>query len=609
MKKQRAVILLVLLMIIFVSGCKKNEQPLDDSEVINQDVIDQELIKQEEKKEQICLIINSTLKSSRVDEFFLHLSLEEDKMSVNVYYVDTYQDIDDNAEAIEDISNANQVIVIGIPSKTEHNHNRENWLKFVELDKFKALGKADAKWYYVAALDSIDSTDWSNLIVNYGQTYNTVSGEYPWYCFTHNGRFDSIIDLGIKGESIKPTWLAGYGLGVYLQYKVYGNHCTNQTYSDIITEMEVSDDTMENRSNDIEEARKLITGEITIIDDTNMINVIDATEEKLSSQNAEFIEKHYDVFDTMYVGEEGIWGLEKDENGNPIISTGANGDYTKSDTEMMFFEGTWEEDHWEEKTYRDAMDLSKVVFTYLDYNMKKDLLGNWYASAVDKEDEKLYLCAFDQNRNFIKKICLSDTVSTYVSDDFYVVNKNQIIIPTYSYYGWIMNQDKDLEYNNRYIDGITLIDLETEQIIRKYDVGFPIHDIKVSDGKILGLDYTNEWLVIINQESGEVEKSIFIGNLGFVKEETDERTWSDIRNFYDIYEDTVYFMKKSGIYTININDGKCSRILEGGNLEFFRNPDMYATDFLVKDNREMYILAVYIDEECATDFYQYKLSD
>lgn len=595
MRKQRLFKLLVLLMMILLCSCKGSKQLIEDSEVVKQD----------EEKEQICIIINSILESSRVDEFFQYLSLEVDKKSIDAYYVNTYKDISENREAINSIRNADQVIIVGIPTKTEHNYNPDNWLKFVELDEFRALGKTDTKWYYVATLDSIDSTDWYNMNINKWDIYNTISGEYPWYCLTHNGRFDSINDLGVAGESINPTLLAGYGLGVYLQYKLYGNHCTNHTYSDIVSKMEVVDNKMESRIEDIEEARKLITGDKTIIEDTNVINVIYATEEEATSPKGEFTENHFEVFDDMYAGEGGIWLLEKEEDGNPIVYTSGNGESTEGKY-MGFYERTWKEDHWEKKNYREKMDMSKVVSFDTNYGTKKDLFGNWYASAEDEQDEKLYLCTFDQNRKFIKKISLSDIVDD-LCYNFDVVDKNQIIVPTYSYYGWIMNQDKDLEYQYTYIDGIKLIDLETEQVTKKYDVGFPLHQIKVSDGKIFGLDYTDEWLIIINLQSGEVEKSIFIGNLEFVKEETEERTWGDTKFYYDIYGDTVYFLKKSGIYAINIKDGKCSRIIEGENLEYFSQPNMYSTDFLVTNDKEIYILAVHIDEECATDFYQYKL--
>lgn len=597
MKKQRIVILLVLLMMILLCSCKRSEKLIEDSEVV----------KQEEEKEQICIIINSILQSSRVDEFFRCLSLEADKKSIEAYYVSTYQEIEENSEAIKTIGNADQVIVIGIPSKTEHNSEKENWLQFVELDTLRAHGKTDTKWYYVATLDSIDSTDWYNMNINKRETYNTISGEYPWYCLSHNGGFDSINDLRIEGENINPTLLAGYGLGVYLQYKIYGNHCTNNTYSELVSKMKVIDDKMENRSKEIEEARKLITGEKTIIEDTIMVNAINATDDESTSPKSEFTENHFDVYDIMSAGEDGIWLLEKEENGNPIVYTSGNGESTEGKY-IAFFERTWDKDHWEKKNYRERMDMSKVVSFYTNYSTKKDFYGNWYASAEDEQDEKLYLCTFNQNRKFIKKVCLSDILDT-VCYDFDVADKNQIIVPTYSYYGQIMNEDKDLQYHYSYIDKIALVDLETEQIIRKYDVGFPLHQIKVSDGKIFGLDYTDEWLVIINQESGEVEKSIFIGNLDFVKEETEERTWGNTKFYYDIYGDTVYFLKKSVIYTININDGKCRRIIEGENLNFFSQPNMYATDFLVRDNREMYILAVHVDEECATDFYQYICND
>ncbi|WP_455718563.1 YncE family protein [Anaerosporobacter sp.] len=544
------------------------------------------------------------MKSSRVDEFFQYLSQDVDKKSIEAYYVNTYEDINENQEVINSIRNADQVVILGIPTKTEHNSEKDNWLKFVELDELRALAKTETKWYYAAVLDSIDSTDWENMNVNKLEKYSTISGGYSWYCMTHNGRFDAANDLGVEGESVNPTLLAGYGLGVYLQYKLYGNHCTNYTYSEIVSKMEDTNVAMEDRSKDIEEVRRLITGEKTIIEDTNMINVINATEDESDSQKGEFPEKHYSVFDVMCAGEDGIWSLEKAENGDPIVYTCGNVDNLMEDPFMRFFERTWEEDHWEKNNYKETMDMSKVVTMYNNYCTKKDLSGNWYASAEDVEDEKIYLCTFDLNRKFIKKICLSDILGT-LCYDFDLLDKNQIIVPTYSYYGQTMDENKDPQYKYIYIDGISLIDIDTEKITRRYDVGFPLHQIKVSDGKIFGLDYTNEWLIIVNQESGEVEKSIFIGDLGFVKEETDERMWSDRKNLYDISEDKVYFLKKSGIYVININDGKCSKILEGGKLDFFNKPEMYATDFLVKNNNEMYILAVNVDEECATDFYQY----
>lgn len=592
MKKRRIFILLILLTIILLIASKDNDQVIKKVEVATQTEI----------KEQICIIANSKLKSSRVDEFFQYLLLEGDKKSVNAYYVDSYEDIDKNLEVLNNIRNVDQVIFIGIPTKTEHDSEKENWLKFVELDKFRELGKADTKWYYVATIDSIDFADWVNMNCNQWDKYNRISGDYPWYCFTHDGRFDSINDLGIKENRVSPTLLAGYGLGVYLQYKIYGNHCTNNTYLEVVSKMEDANDTMEKRSKDIEEVRRLITGEKTIIEDTNMVNVINATEAESASKKGEFSEKHFDVFDTMYAGEEGIWKLHKQENGNPIIFTGGFGDRSVSDPEMMFFEGTWEEDHWKENIYREPMNLSKVILN--DYTMKKDFSGNWYGSGEDEEDEKFYLCTFDQNRKFIKKICISDILNA-VCYEFDLVNKNQIIVPTHSYYGHIMNEDTDLQYRYSYIDGISLIDIDTEQITKRYDVGFPLYQIKVSDGKIIGIDYTEEWLIIINQESGEVEKSIFLGNLEFVKEETDERTWGGTKYFYDMVGDTVYFLKKSGIFALDIKDGKCNKIIDGKNLDFFSQSDMYATDFLVKNNKEMYILAVHVDEECATDFYQY----
>ena len=550
---------------------------------------------QNDAKPSVVFILSNSMKDARLAEFYDLLQPEEKDINMSIFYTDDLNTLTDNSTVISKLSSAEEVFIVGVPMKTDRDSMNEDWLKYPALDQLKK-NSTTAKWYYVYTLSSTSSFDWRNLSCNHTEI-NLISSTYPWLTMYSNNLFDKYKDLGLNSWAVKPTTVAGYGLAVYMQYVLNGNTCAGLSYSMLLEKMNIAApvSTVDEKC---ETARKMITKELSPNNSLLNVKTIDVQKMEASAE-VTYKEDHYRVFDDMYIIDSGIYKLNQESDGNPICFDGGYGG--------SIMERVWHENRWIHNTY--SIHQSKAASDYTEgdaITIEKDSSGNFYVGKTI--NDRYYIYKYNAKHKLEKTICINNLTRSSCNK-FYLLKKDQVLVQT-TLPADQYSADTGYTYNGlKCYDNLFLVNMNNGKIIRKYDTGLNYGNIEIKNQKIYMVNSKAEKLLIINGTTGNVEKIINIKDFSIINEKNSysEELGTDRSYYYSVYKNHIYFQKKSGVYKLSTDDGSWSKIISGKQFQFFKIQDMRATDFVVKNDKEMYILAVFFDEECSTDFYKYSI--
>ncbi len=355
--------------------------------------------------------------------------------------------------------------------------------------------------------------------------------------------------------------------------------------------------------------------------------VLHLTEVKRPDKINLYKQKSYNVFDVFYNSNytRGIFTMGQTTAGNPISYDAAklSVSKTKGDKVYSWIRGswklqtsypkdeyalrvlTWSDGKWNKKVYRytDSTKATNPLKSSEPLEIKRDFAGNWY--LLIRNNDKNYIYQLDEHLRVKYKVCVSDLIDSQLSN-FYILTNGKVLIETYDSADTTTNEASWNEAARLY-KNLQLIDLKSGKITKEYDTGYnPSGYVKV-DGKFIYMrDKSKENIVIIDSGSGKIVKIIDLSEYDDLIKPFDysEELGTQYDYDYTISGKYLYLLKKTGVYRIDLGNGKFRKLMDNS-YKPFGIQDMRFLDFKVKNADTFYILAVNFDSECATHFYTY----
>ncbi len=550
-------------------------------------------------------ILNHNLVNAKVPEFYKYLGDPVVSQST-VDYIFSYSVASVLADAAvkSGIADADEVIMVGL-QPTDDN-----------LDALKSLGKAGTKFYFVPCQTFYNRfLDSPNL--------NILSAQQVWIDMYYANIADAK-QLNFTDSDSKPTLTAGFGLAVYLQYRINNNSSTDITYSYLASIMspEVLHEIDEKQFN---KTKKLLTEEpaFAINESDSILHLSEVNRPDLINQ---YTQKSYDIFNDFYrSSSSGIFSMEQTASKTPVCYDTVKLDTSKSNSDKVYtWTGgkwelqktytldeyalrvlTWSDGKWNTKVYRytDTAQTTNPLKTNRAVNVQRDSAGDWYM-AIEYNDE-YYIYQLDNYLKVKYKVKVSGLTNSRYAN-FYPVTNGNVLLETY-YSADTSSDEANWNEKLRLYNSLQLINLESGKIIKEYDTGhYPYGYVKV-DGKFIYMrDKSKENIVVIDFSTGEVVNIIRLADYDYLIKPHD---YSEELGFqydydFDISGKYIYLLKKNGVYRIDMGNGKFRKIMDNS-YEPFDIQDMRFLDFSVKNSNAIYVLAVNFDEKCATNFYSY----
>lgn len=337
-----------------------------------------------------------------------------------------------------------------------------------------------------------------------------------------------------------------------------------------------------------------------------------------------YTEKNYEVFLTLHnASSSGIYSIGQQTDGSPVLYDSVTLDTIKEKgTKVYGWSGgkwtvqtsyppdeyglrviSWSNEKWSEKVYRFTNASGKVnpFKSQSSLNIQRDSSGHWYMSArINYED---YIYQLDDSL----KVKHSSNVSILTSSkysNYYLLTSGKVILETYDFDESIPGSEWSDTYRTY---NLQLLNLEQDEITKYYSIGYDIDRyVRVNGKDIYIRDKSKENIIVLDSNTGKLSKVIALADyedLAKVHDNSQE-LGSKYYNDYVISGKYLYLLKKTGIYRIDLDNGKYREIMDGSSKPF-EIQDMVFLDFAVKDENNMYILAVFFDERFPSNFYTY----
>ncbi|SHO54238.1 YncE family protein [Anaerocolumna xylanovorans] len=550
-------------------------------------------------------ILSNDLSNTEVAAFYQDLNSPNEHLSVDYIYADSINSALTDKSCSGKLASADNVIIIGLlPSKTE-------------VDDIKADMRADSKLYF---------TGTHNFYSNQLDTtkINVLSAHQLWIDMYY-AKIADLKQLNFHKPDSKPTPAAGLALAVYLQYQISNNTCADTSYAALDSKMDLKNQKGidEQLYNTI---RKFVPERTSYpaIENIPVLRLKEINKPELLNQ---YTQKSYDVFDQLYNSNvsAGIFSMEQTPENTPIcykalyldadvfsnkqVYSWNGSKWTKSKSglreEYALRVLTWSAGKWHEKIYRFTNHSGKAnpLKTSEALNIKRDSTGNWYMSY--KSNDKYFIAQLDKTLKVKYQVKVSALTDSQYSD-FHLLSNGKVLLETYES---AANYPYETMYNDslRLYHNLQLLDLNAGRITKEYDVGYyPYGYVKINGNFIYMRDRSKEKIIVIDSKSGKAIKIISLADYDYLVSPYDysKELGSQYDYDYSISGKYLYLLKKSGIYRIDINNGKFRKIMDNSYTPFGIQ-DMRFLDFEVKSSSTMYIMAVNFDAECATNFYTY----
>lgn len=338
-----------------------------------------------------------------------------------------------------------------------------------------------------------------------------------------------------------------------------------------------------------------------------------------------YVEKTYAVFETLYnASSTGIYKMGLKTDGSPVTYDAVTLDTAKQKgTKVYAWNGskwalqtsyplneyglrvnTWSNGKWNEKILRFTSVSGKTnpFKSIAPQKIQRDSSDQWYMSVVLNGQQYIY--QLDKSL----KVKYSANVSSLISStysDFYVLMSDKVLIKTYDF----DKSSPDAEWNSKYwtFKPLQLLNLKQGKITREYNTGYDIDGYIRVNGKYAYMrDKTKENIIVLNTYAGKVSKVITLSDYEELTKVHDYSEELGSKYYYDytISGKYIYILKKTGIYRIDLGNGKFREIMDGLSKPFVTQ-DMRFLDFQVKDENNLYVLAVFFDERFPTNFYTF----
>jgi hypothetical protein len=340
----------------------------------------------------------------------------------------------------------------------------------------------------------------------------------------------------------------------------------------------------------------------------------------------QYKEKPYDVFKKLYNDSStGIYTMDLKADGTPVIYDAVTLESAKEKgTKVYAWNGSkwavqttypdkeyglrvinWTNGKWEEKVLRYTKVSGKTnPFTSTSpLEIQRDIVGEWYMSV--KKDDNYYIYQLDKSLK-VKYVSNVSSLTSSKYSDFYLLMNGKVLLKTYE----IQDESSPTaEWNEKYwvYQPLQLLNLKQDKITRLYETGFELDGYNKVSGKFVYMrDKSKENIIVLNSYTGKVKNIIPLGDYEELVKVHDYSEELSSKYYYD-YEISgkyIYILKKTGVYRIDLGNGKFRQIMDGSYYPFGIQ-DMRFLDFDVKDENNLYILSVFFDERFPTNFYTY----
>ncbi|MDF2803685.1 MAG: hypothetical protein K0S61_3588 [Anaerocolumna sp.] len=336
-------------------------------------------------------------------------------------------------------------------------------------------------------------------------------------------------------------------------------------------------------------------------------------------------EKTYEVYKTLHnSSSNGIYKMGLKTDGSPVMYDSVTLASSKEKgTKVYAWNGskwaiqtsyplneyglrvlTWSNGKWNEKVlrYTSVSEKTNPFKSKAPLNIQRDSSDQWYMSV--EIDGQYYIYQLDKSL----KVKYSANVSSLTSSrysDFYLLMSGKVLLKTYDY----DNSSPDAEWNSKYwiYKPLQLLNLAQGKITREYNTGYDIDGYIQVNGKYVYMrDKSKENIIMLNSYAGNVSKVLALAEYEELVKVHDysEELGSQYHYDFTISGKYLYLLKKTGVYRIDLGNGKFRELMDGSSKPFTIQ-DMRFLDFEVKDENNMYILAVFFDERFPSNFYTY----
>lgn len=339
----------------------------------------------------------------------------------------------------------------------------------------------------------------------------------------------------------------------------------------------------------------------------------------------QYKESPYEVFKALHNSSStGIYSMDLKTDGSPVTYDAVTLESAKQKgTKVYAWNGskwalqtsyplneyglrvnTWSNGKWNEKVlrYTNVTGKTNPFKSKSPLKIQRDSSDQWYMSVAI--DDQFYIYQLDKSL----KVKYSANVSTITSSkysDFYLLMSDKVLIKTYD----IDNSSPDAEWNSKYwtYKPLQLLNLKQGKITREYNAGYDIDGYIKINGKYAYMrDKSKENIIVLNSYAGKVSKVISLSDYEELTKVHDysEELGTQYHYDYTISGKYIYILKKTGVYRIDLSNGKFREIMDDS-YKPFGIQDMRFLDFEVKDENNLYVLAVFFDERFPTNFYTY----
>lgn len=602
MKKLRKLMVLLffdLMLVFLLTGLLIRPKPVSASTLSLPESGNNEYT---DTKTNTLFILSKDLIHTETAVFYQQLNSAQENLAIDTIYADSLSSVLTDRSSFSVLAAADKVIIIGLlPSKEE----------VVEI---KGHTKADSKLYFVATrsfyANQLDSAQ-----------INVLSAHQLWIDLYY-AKIADIKQLNFNNPDSKPTPAAGLALAVYLQYHINGNTCADTTYTILSSKAGLENKTGIDESF-YTSARRFITESNSYTADEKIpaLQLKEIVKPELINQ---YTEKTYNIFKQLYhSGSTGIFSMEQTLENTPVCYDTIYLDATDTNEKIYSWNGskwtpaksgisgeyvlrvlTWSAGKWNKKLYRfsDGSDEKNLLKTNEALHVQKDEAGNWYMSMIS--GDHYYIAQLDKTLKVKYKVNISTLTDSRYSD-FYLLTSGKVLLETYES---AANNPEESMYreNLRLYNHLQQLVLKSGKITKEYEDYYPYGYVKIKDGFIYMRDKSKENIIIINSKTGEAVNRINLADYDYLVRPYNysEELGSQYDYDYAVSGNYLYLLKKSGIYRIDITDGKFRKIMDDSYIPFGIQ-DMRFLDFEVKNSSSLYIMAVNFDAECATDFYIY----
>ncbi len=547
-------------------------------------------------------ILSKDLINTEAAAFYQHLNITQEKLAIDTIFSDSLTGVLTDNSSLSQIAAADKVIIIGLlPSKQE-------------VAEIKGHTKADSKLYFVAT---------HSFYANQLDTAQiSVLSAHQLWIDLYYAKIADIKQLNFNNPDSTPTSAAGLALAIYLQYHINGNPCADTTYTMLSSKADLENKTGIDESF-YNSARRFITESYSYPADEKIpaLQLKELVKPELINQ---YTEKSYDIFKQLYhTGSTGIFSMEQTTENTPVSYDAIYLDATDVNEKIYSWNGskwtsaksgisgeyvlrvlTWSSGKWNKKLYRfsDGSGGKNPLKTNRASHIQRDEAGNWYMSL--KTGDNYYIAQLDKTLKVKYKVNVSALTDSRYSD-FYLLTNGKVILETYE--STANNPEESMYRENlRLYNNLQQLDLKSGKITKEYEDYYPYGYVKIKGGFIYMRDKSKENIIIINSDTGEAVHRIHLADYDYLINPYDysEELGSQYDYDYAISGNYLYLLKKSGIYKIDLTNGKFRKIMDDSYIPFGIQ-DMRFLDFEVKNSSTLYIMAVNFDAECATDFYIY----